>query len=262
MAYSESPTRVPEGRQPLLVPLAMKDKAKKLGATWHPDCKIWSVPAGNVDSIPRSMLPTRDRPGLAPPYIVINLVPQTSWGRNMRALMTKDDWRAFARNQIYALTGSVCFVCGGRGPQWPVEADEVWRYDDAKGVQSLHRVVPLCPPCHEVRTCGLAVAKGRKKEVADHLAWVERISARAATKRIDDALRTWERRSHRNWSVDLSAAQDKYGISLEHDAELTDSVNAQLVSEAGRRRSGSRSEGISIDDALSIMTGGYSRRLR
>lgn len=259
MAYSESPTRVPDGRQPLLVPLAMKDKAKQLGATWHADCKIWSVPAGAVDAIPRSMLPTRDRPGLDPPYIIINLVPQTSWGRNMRALMSKDEWRAFARGQVYALTGSVCLVCGGRGPQWPVEADEVWRYDDAKGVQSLHKVIPLCPLCHEVRTCGMAVAKGREKEVADHLAWVERIPVRAARKRIDKALDTWERRSWREWSIDLSAAEEKYGIALEHDAELTDDVNARLVREAGLRYDADE-DGISIEDVLSIMTGGYSSR--
>lgn len=261
MSYTESPTRVPDGRQPLLVPLVIKDEAKQLGAQWHADCKIWSVPAGKLESIPRSMLPIRDRPGLDPPYIVINLVPQTSWGRNMRALMGKDAWRDFARSRVYALTGSVCLVCGGRGPQWPVEADEVWRYDDAKGTQSLHKVIPLCPSCHEVRTCGLAVANGRDREAAEHLAWVERIPVKQARKRIDQALKTWERRSHREWTVDLSAAKEKYGIDLKHDRSLTDGVNSQLVQEAGRRAR-SEEDGISIDDALSIMTGGYSRRMR
>jgi len=257
MAYTESPERVPEGRQPLLVPQGLRDTARKLGATWHSDCKIWSLPYDNLESVPRSMLPIRDRSGLEPPYLVINLVPQTSWGRNMRAMMTKDEWKAFVREKIYALTGSVCLVCGGRGSNWPVEADEVWRYDDDRLIQHLHKVVPLCPSCHEVRTCGLATANGREYEVTKHLAWVERIPVKQAQNRINRAMAKWQKRSQKSWSINLSAAKEKYGIDLKHDNRLTDEVNFELVRQASRRHRSSQ-EGISIDDALSIMTGGYS----
>lgn len=262
MAKETSPTRVADGRQPLLVPLPRRDEAKGMGAIWHPDCKIWSVPIERASEMPRCYLPIRDRPGLEPPFLVINLVPQTSWGRNMRALMPKADWHAFARSTIYALTGSVCLVCGGRGPEWPVEADEVWRYNDDKGIQTLHKVVPLCPACHEVRTCGLAVANGRANQVAEHLAWVERIPKAKAKRRIDKALAKWERRSQRSWTIDMSAAERKYGIRLVHDHALTDDVNRRLVRES-RRRAGYDDDGsISLDDALAIMTGGYSRHFR
>lgn len=207
------------------------------------------------------MLPIRNRPGLVPPYLIINLVPQTSWGRNMRAMMTKDEWRAFARAQIYALTGSVCLVCGGRGSQWPVEADEVWRYDDDKLIQRLHKVVPLCPLCHEVRTCGLASANGREYEVARHLAWVERIPVNQARNRIAKAMIKWQKRSQKNWTIDLSTAKEKYGIDLKHENKLTDEVNSKLVREASKRRK-SNHNNIDIDQAKSTETTRYSDEYR
>lgn len=259
MAYTESPERVPEGRQPLLVPQGLRDTARQLGATWHADCKIWSMPSDKLKNVPRSMLPIRDRPELVPPYLIINLVPQTSWGRNMRAMMTKDEWKAFARTRIYALTGSVCLVCGGRGSHWPVEADEVWRYDDDRLIQRLHKVVPLCPLCHEVRTCGLASANGREYEVARHLAWVERIPVKQARNRIAKAMIKWQERSQENWTIDLSAAKEKYGINLKHENKLTDEVNSRLVQQASKRYRRDQ-DGISINEAVSIMTGRYPKR--
>lgn len=44
-APSASP-RVAQADTPLNVPFADKDQAKALGAQWHPDRKLWVVPAG------------------------------------------------------------------------------------------------------------------------------------------------------------------------------------------------------------------------
>ena len=244
--------RVPDGRQPLLVPAHLRQEAKNFGARYHPDLKLWSVALENACKVPRPMLPIRDRPGLDPPYLRINLIPQTSWGRNMRALMPKDEWRAFARNHVYSKTGYVCLVCGGRGPQWPVEADEVWRFEHSSSTQRLHNVVPLCPACHEVRTCGFATAQGRQQEVAKHLAWVERISVKLALTRIKQALSTWEDRSQKRWKIDLTYAHERYGLKLEHADDMTDKVNASLVAQASRRHRKGRNT-LSIEDALQRM---------
>lgn len=201
---------------------------------------MWTMARSDAAAIPRTMLPTRDRPGAEPPYIVINLVPQTSWGRNLRALMGREAWKPFVRDHVYATTGSVCRICGGRGEQWPVEADEVWRYDDSRNIQTLHGIVPLCPACHEVRSAGLAVRNGRRSAIVDHLAWVERIRTRDAGERVEAALKQWASRSRRTWRIDLSLMETRYGMPMTHDATRTDDVNRRLVDEARRRHGGPR----------------------
>lgn len=229
----------PPDRQVLLVPYSRREDARRLGAVWTPEMRAWTI-AADADKTPfRSVLPIRDRPGVEAPFLRINLVPQTSWGRNLRALMRRESWQDFARDEIYSTTGSLCLVCGGRGDQWPVEADEVWRFDDSAGVQRLNAVVPLCPACHEVRTCGLAYARGRTEAVVRHLAWVERISPKAARARVDDALSTWARRSRRQWRIDLSMMEERYGIRIEHDPARTQIAHDALIDEA-ERRSGRR----------------------
>lgn len=250
-----SPAALGAGRQPLLVPFDLRDKAKRLNARWHPDIKTWSASSDDIGTVPRAMLPVRDRPGLAPPYIRINLVPQTSWGRNLRGLMEKDAWREFVRTKVYARTGSLCLICGGRGPEWPVEADEVWRFDDDAGVQTLHDVVPLCPACHEVRTAGLATANGRGEDAARHLAWVERIQVANARRRISDAMKVWQRRSKRQWRIDLSIMEQRHGISLEHHKSDTDEINVQLVGKARKRVEERGSSSVTVDQVMRHMFG-------
>jgi hypothetical protein len=222
-------------RQRLIVPYARRDEVRAVGAAWDAAERRWTIERDLVDGVPRDLLPIRDRPGLDPPYIRINLVPQTSWGRNVRALVDRDVWRAFAREKVYATTGFLCLVCGGRGDQWPVEADEVWHFDDAAGVQRLAAVVPLCPSCHEVRSCGLATTNGRAEHAARHLAWVERIGVAEARLRIRDALAQWRSRSRRSWRIDVSLMATRHGIDIAHDPRLTDAVNAELLADARRR---------------------------
>jgi hypothetical protein len=154
-------------------------------------------------------------------------------------MMGREQWSVFAKTHVYASTGSVCRICGGRGEKWPVEADEVWRYDDAGSVQTLHAIIPLCPACHEVRSAGLATKNGRRRAIVLHLAWVERISEADAAKRIDEAMTQWTSRSRRPWTIDTSHMQKRYGISIDHDANATDMINRRLVHDA-RARADSR----------------------
>lgn len=228
--------RPPRGLVPLLIPYERRAEAGRAGAEWNAAHRCWTIDARLCGTVPRWMLPTRNRPDLRPPYLVIALVPQTSWGRNLRSMMGQEAWREFARSRIYASTGSLCRICGGRGDKWPVEADEAWRYDDATGVQTLHAVVPLCPACHEVRSAGLAMANGRGRAIVAHLSMIERITTREADARIDEALAVWKRRSQRRWTIDMSMMSTRYGITVEHDADVTQDAHAALVADAIRRR--------------------------
>lgn len=224
--------RVPKGRQPVLAPAYKIQEIKALGAEWHKDIRLWSVPVADAHKVPQMLLPLRDRPQIQSPYIKINLIPQTSWGRNIRALIPKEEWRSFAKKYVYSMTGHACLVCGGRGEEWPVEADEVWHFDDKTNVQRLNTIVPLCPSCHEIRSAGLSISKGIKSQIIGHLSWVNRCTRREAEKQIDKAMDVWQQRCRKKWKLDISLMEQKYGISLQHDDAKTSEINAKLVAEA------------------------------
>jgi len=114
---------------PLCVPFERKDEARRAGAWWQQDQRVWVCDprrlATDAYVALRPFVPRMYRPEIAPPYIRPWMVPQTLWGKNLRALLPKEQWD-IVRRHAYAATGNRCRVCGGRGPQWPVEADEAW----------------------------------------------------------------------------------------------------------------------------------------
>lgn len=96
------------------------------------------------------------------PKLALELVPCTCWVSNLRSLFSKEKW-ATMKQACYRSAGFRCEVCGGRGEKWPVEAHEVWEYDDMHLVQIFKRVCALCPSCHQVKHYGLAAQLRREK---------------------------------------------------------------------------------------------------
>jgi 5-methylcytosine-specific restriction endonuclease McrA len=90
---------------------------------------------------------------MARKWLTIELVPKTSWCKNLRNELTQEDWDVL-RKEAYRRAGYECEICGGRGEKWPVECHERWEYDDAANVQSLSGLVALCPKCHRVKHIG------------------------------------------------------------------------------------------------------------
>jgi hypothetical protein len=172
------------------------------------------------------------RPELAPPFIRPELVPQPLWGRNLRVLLSREEWDA-VRRHTYAEAGYRCRVCGGRGPQWPVEADETWEYDEYALRHTLKGVVALCPDCHSVRHWGKTMVDGREGEAYDKMIAVNSCAREIAENIVKLAFEQWERRSGLVWSSDYSWIEQTHGIKLDPDAtHRAESVNRELVSKA------------------------------
>lgn len=228
--------------QPLLVDKDDYETGKSLQATFVEGAYRLERKAMSSTAIvtpeKRRFLPLRDRPHLKAPYLRINLVPQTSWGVNARILLPDHEWKAIKREQVYKKTGSRCLVCGGRGPKWPVEADEVWHFDDKTGVQTLRTAVPLCPPCHEVRSIGHASTRGRKAVAKEHLAWVHRWSKAEVNAFVDEAFAVWKRRNRVQWRFDFNPFEREFSCRLDLDDALAHRRNHQIVDEARRQRGG------------------------
>ena len=146
--------------------------------------------------------------------LTIELVPSTCWYSNVRSEISQADWDVI-RRAAYRAAGYRCEVCGGRGPQHPVECHESWHYDDQQLVQRLERMIALCPPCHQVKHLGHANITGHSAQARAHLADVNGWSPQQTDRYIAEAFETWQRRSRNEWQLDITALAD-YGITT-HD---------------------------------------------
>lgn len=135
--------------------------------------------------------------------LTIELVPKTSWGHNVRMLVTKAAWNEI-RQKCYREAGNRCQVCNGVGKRHPVECHEVWHYDDAQELQTLRGFIALCPGCHKAKHLGQAFTIGRGEEALRHLARVNEWTIEEARLYIDEVFDTWLRRSQQAWKVDIS----------------------------------------------------------
>jgi hypothetical protein len=147
-------------------------------------------------------LPPRPPVVVPPARLTIELVPKTSWYNNVRALTNELGWDRI-RRQVYRQADYRCEICGGKGPEHPVECHEVWRYDDRTRVQMLVRMIALCPACHQVKHIGFANVKGKGAQARAHLARVNGWTLAQADAYIAEAFQVWAQRSGGPWTLDL-----------------------------------------------------------
>jgi len=142
----------------------------------------------------------------------IELVPSSSWYNNVRAVVTKTQWdkiKSVVASKVYSL----CEICGGVGPKHPVECHEVWSYNDKLYIQSLDRMIALCPDCHMVKHVGLAQVMNRTDKALAHLMKINDIDHFQASKYIEEAFNLWAKRSKKTWTIDISHLEE-YGIDI------------------------------------------------
>jgi hypothetical protein len=148
-----------------------------------------------------------DTPEVAKPqpsyHLTIELVPASSWGANLRSVLPKRDWDIL-RKKTYRLAGHRCEICGGKGSRHPVECHEVWDYDDEALVQTLVRLIALCPSCHEVKHFGLAEKRGKGPRAFGHMMRVNGWRQDQAQGHLYQAFDKWQARSRHEWTLDLT----------------------------------------------------------
>lgn len=150
--------------------------------------------------------------------LVVELVPESCWFSNLRSVLSPEKWKAL-KSLAYKKANYRCEICGGRGPQWPVEAHEVWEYFDDIGEQRLKSIVALCPSCHEVKHFGLAKCRRRGEIALMHFMQVNGLDRARSTAYIDAQFDIWYQRSQKKWRTDLKALLN-YGIMPEEVTRL------------------------------------------
>lgn len=135
----------------------------------------------------------------------IDLVPKTSWYKNLRKQMKQSQWNKL-RKKVYAEQGNVCAICGEGGR---LNCHEVWSYDEAKHIQKLIGFSAVCNMCHHVTHVGMAQTLASKghlnlNAVVEHFMKVNGTNQKVFEKHKTEAFRIWRERSQHEWKTDLS----------------------------------------------------------
>lgn len=151
--------------------------------------------------------------------LTIELVPQTCWFSNVRAVVSKKQWDTI-KAKVAAEAYHCCRICGGIGPKHPVECHEIWHYDDKKLIQRLEGMIALCPNCHMVKHMGLAQIQNKGEEAVRHLMKINKLTRDKAEKYIEEVFEIWGRRSTKKWTLNINHLKE-YGINtnnIKHNA--------------------------------------------
>ena len=133
-----------------------------------------------------------------------DLVPETSWYKNLRKQMRPSQWDRL-RKRIYADQGNVCRICRAADK---LNCHEVWKYDDQRHVQKLIGFHAVCSMCHHVAHFGKARILARQGHldldaVIEHFMRVNGVSRDVFEAHKAEAFRIWRERSKQEWKTDL-----------------------------------------------------------
>ena len=150
--------------------------------------------------------------------LTIEFVPLASpvWQTDIESCVSARDWRRLCATQG-GCAGGLCEVCrkGGReqGFSRGIEFHERWEYDEEHEIQTLKRLLVLCPLCHRVKHWN--TLKNRDAEnVLHHLMEVNQLeSVEVAKHYLQEAYALYQQRSQIKWLLDLSWLENQ-GIQI------------------------------------------------
>ena len=135
--------------------------------------------------------------------LTIELVPKTCWYTNLRSELPRSQWDKL-RKKAYQESDYKCQICGGQGKKHPVEAHEIWHYNDDDKKQTLQGIVALCPKCHMCKHWGLSSLRGKEEVCVRHMMKVNGWSKEDVLLYVESVFEQWHRRSQHEWDLDIS----------------------------------------------------------
>jgi hypothetical protein len=130
----------------------------------------------------------------------IELVPRSSWGNNVRSMITAMEWD-IVRHECYRRANYSCEICGSATGK--LHCHEVFSYDPPDN-QVLTDLRALCERCHEVKHYGRATIVKREKEAKDWLMQVNGWNEHQVEEEIHEAFLEWHHRNRIQWRLDIS----------------------------------------------------------
>jgi len=146
----------------------------------------------------------------------IELVPSSAFYKNCRQILTKVQWDILSK-QVRSAVYDSCEIC--KIDHGQMDAHEIWFYDDHNLVQKLIGLQSLCKNCHGVKHFGFSQLQGKGAQTLRHFMKVNNLSYKDAEESINKSFEVWEKRSQKQWKLDISILKD-YGIDISKIKEL------------------------------------------
>lgn len=162
-----------------------------------------SKPISTAATAPDSAVPEQ------PPHLRVELIPRGCAFDTLRSTLSADDWQSL-RKRVSLKSAGRCSVCGGVGPEWPVELHEIWEYLDDSHTQRLAGLTTLCPACHESTHLGHAAQRGRERQALAHLAQVNGWDMDRTRHYVSREMQRVRERSGYTWTQDLSWLSERF----------------------------------------------------
>ncbi|MFY9261458.1 MAG: 3'-5' exonuclease [Gallionella sp.] len=131
----------------------------------------------------------------------VRLIPQPAWGRNVRAVISDENWQAlrkyfgaFFEYDWIAPPSLVCETCG-ESKREGLHLHETWDFDNEKNIQKLTGFMAVCEDCHNAIHLGRANILGLGEKAKAHLTKVNGWSDEALKAHIINAGEEWLRKS-------------------------------------------------------------------
>jgi len=147
----------------------------------------------------------------------VELIPQTTWGDNLRSLLTHEQWNVL-RRAVYARADYICEICSSKSIQ--VHCHEVWSYDDNTHTQRLIGLRCLCWECHAA-THMHSETGGSFYEDLEHYARINGVTVQDARNTVLEAYKQFRERSNHEWTLDTNWLNDYLQREKERDGQHT-----------------------------------------
>src|SRR5258708_5349717 len=134
----------------------------------------------------------------------IELIPSSSWGKNLRTRMPQRQWDLH-RKRVYELASNRCQICGGAGK---LHCHEMWQFDDTSKTQTLVGFHAVCNICHFANPIGKAqdLADADQLDidaVVSHFLKVNACDMAAFMRHKTEAFLRFHVRSQFEWRIDF-----------------------------------------------------------
>ena len=151
------------------------------------------------------------------PRLEIGLVPAKAWGRNVRAIVSEENWLKLRdnfcayydpyRNFPEPAPPLICQACKREFSE-SLHLHELWDFDDDNRRQVLTGFMPVCEECHNAIHMGRSNNVGLGEHAQEHLKKVNSWSDDQLSRHLESAYALWMKRLEIDYELDISLLYD------------------------------------------------------
>lgn len=141
----------------------------------------------------------------------IEVIPQSTWGKNLRSMMSQYQWKKLSKS-VRELADGKCDICCEDTEFSKLDAHEVWEWDFDTESQILTDVIAVCKPCHATIHLGRSEQLGFGKDAANQFMKVNEVGeTEFSIARLESINGLHDKNSIKEWKINIDYL-DKLGF--------------------------------------------------